>query len=83
MLLSSATLAMIAGFAYLLLYVTDRERGMTEERKKELVSCLAAWAKQGGKVRKYLALAAIFVLLVYYHSIGKKMCVRWKAIYGE
>lgn len=74
---------MIAGFAYLLLYVTDRERGMTEERKKELVSCLAAWAKQGGKVRKYLALAAIFVLLVYYHSIGKKMCVRWKAIYGE
>ena len=79
----SATLAMIAGFAYLLMYVTDRERGMTEERKKELVSCLVAWAKQGGRIRKYLALAAIFVLLVYYHSIGKKMCVRWKAIYGE
>ena len=79
----SATLAMIAGFAYLLLYFTDRERGMTEERKKELVSCLVAWAKQGGRSRKYLALAAIFVLLVYYHSIGKKTCVRWKAIYGE
>ena len=79
----SATLAMIAGFAYLLLYVTDRERGMTEERKKELVSCLVAWAKQGGRIRKYLALAAIFVLLVYYHSIGKKTCTEWKAIYGE
>ena len=78
-----ATLAMIAGFGYLLLYVTDRERGMTEERKKELVSCLVGWAKQGGRSRKYLALAAIFVLLVYYHSIGKKTCTEWKAIYGE
>lgn len=74
---------MIAGFTYLLLYFTDRERGMTEERKKELVSCLVAWAKQGGRSRKYLALVAIFVLLVYYHSIGKKTCTEWKAIYGE
>ena len=79
----SATLAMIAGFGYLLLYFMDRERGMTEERKKELVSCLVAWAKQGGKIRKYMALAAIFVLLVYYHSIGKKTCVEWKEVYGE
>ena len=79
----SATLAMIAGFAYLLLYFADRERGMTEETKKELVSRLVGWAKQGGRFRRYLALAAIFVLLVYYHSIGKKTCVRWKAIYGE
>ena len=79
----SATLAMIAGFGYLLLYFMDRERGMTEERKKELVSCLVTWAKQGGKIRKYMALAAIFVLLVYYHSIGKKICVEWKEVYGE
>lgn len=79
----SATLAMIAGFAYLLLYFADRERGMTEERKKELVSQLVGWAKRGGRIRKYLALAAIFVLLVYYHSIGKKTCTEWKAIYGE
>ena len=79
----SATLAMIAGFGYLLLYFTDKERGMTEERKKELVSCLVAWAKQGGRLRKYIALAAIFVLLVYYHSIGKKTCVEWKEVYGE
>ena len=79
----SATLAMIAGFAYLLLYFADRERGMTEERKKELVSRIVGWAKRGGRIRKYLALAAIFVLLVYYHSIGKKTCTEWKAIYGE
>lgn len=78
-----ATLAMIAGIAYLLLYFTDRERGMTEETKKEMVSRLIRWAKQGGRGRKYLALAAIFALLVYYHSIGKRMCVRWKAVYGE
>ena len=78
-----ATLAMIAGFAYLLLYFTDPKRGMTEETKKELVFRLAGWAKQGRRVRKYLAFAAIFVLLVYYHSIGKKTCVEWKKIYGE
>ncbi|MCM1326636.1 MAG: hypothetical protein NC094_04855 [Bacteroidales bacterium] len=67
-----ATLAMITGFAYLLLYFSDRRRGMTEETKKELVSMLAAWGRRGGKLRKYLALAAIFLLLVYYHGIGKK-----------
>lgn len=78
-----ATLSMIAGFAYLLLYFADRDRGMTEETKKELVSRLVAWAKQGGRIRRYLALMAIFVLLVYYHSIGKKTCAEWKAIYGE
>lgn len=71
----SATLAMIAGLTYLLLYFADRRHGMTEETKKELVSGLIAWAKRGGKGRTYLALAAIFVLLVYYHSIGKKIGV--------
>lgn len=78
-----ATLAMIAGFSYVLLYFTDRKRGMTEETKRELVSRLVGWAKQGGRIRKYLAFAAVFVLLVYYHSIGKKTCVEWKEIYGE
>ncbi len=78
-----ATLAMIAGFAYLFLYFTDRNRGMTEETKKEFVAGIVEWAKRGGRLRKCLALAAIFVLLVYYHSIGKKTCVEWKEIYGE
>lgn len=78
-----ATLSMIAGFTYLLLYFADRRHGMTEETKKELVSRLVAWAKQGGRFRRWIVLAAIFVLLVYYHSIGKKMSTEWKAVYGE
>ena len=78
-----ATLAMIAGFAYLLLYFADRKRGMTEETKRELVSRLVGWARQGGRFRKCLALAAVFVLLVYYHSIGKKTCAQWQEIYEE
>lgn len=77
-----ATLAMIAGFTYLLLYFTDRKGGMTEETKKELVSKLIRWAKRGGKIRKLLALTAIFVLLVYYHSIGKNTCVEWEKVYS-
>lgn len=68
----SATLAMISGMAYLLLYFTDDRYGMKEETKRELVAKLIAWAKRGGRVRMLLALAVIFLLLVYYHSIGKK-----------
>lgn len=78
-----ATLSMIAGLTYLLLYFADRGRGMTEETKKELVSKLIAWAKQGRIWRRYLALAAVFILLVYYHSIGKKTAVEWMGLYGK
>ncbi len=76
----SATLAMIVGFSYLILYFSNRRRGMTEESKKEIVSRLAGWAGRGGRHRKLLALAAIFVLLVYYHSIGKRTAVEWEGI---
>lgn len=78
-----ATLAMIAGASYLLLYFADRERGMTEETKKRLVFRLAGWAKRGGRIRKFLALAAIFMLLAYYHSIGKKICAESEEACGE
>ena len=67
-----ATLEMIAGLAYLLLYFADGSVGMTEEEKKELVSRIIKWAHRGGKLRRNVALVAIFLLLVYYHSIGKK-----------
>lgn len=78
-----ATLAMISGLTYLLLYFTDHSGGMTEETKKELVSRLIRWAKHGrtahGRmIRRYLALAAIFGLLVWYHSIGKQNAIGWK-----
>lgn len=66
-----ATLAMIAGFSYLLLYFETGKNGMTEEKKEELVSGLIRWAKKGF-FHKLLALAAIFLLLTYYHSIGKR-----------
>lgn len=78
-----ATLAMIAGFTYLLLYFTDWKRSMTEEKKNELVAGIVRWAKQGGRIRKCLALVTVFILLVYYHSIGKKTCTEWKEIYEE
>lgn len=78
-----ATLAMIMGLGYLLLYFEKPGTGMTEERKKELVAGLVGWAKQGGKLRRLFALAVIFVLLVYYHGIAKKKCAEWKEAYGE
>lgn len=70
-----ATISMIAGFTYLLLYF--REHGMTAEKKEELVSRLINWAKGRGGVRRMAALALIFLLLAYYHSIGKSVDVEW------
>lgn len=67
-----ATLAMIAGLSYVLLYFESERKGMTEERKKELVSRLTGWAKHRGRLCKFLALAIIFLILLYYHAIGKK-----------
>lgn len=69
-----ATLAMVAGFSYLLLYFTDEQRGMTESEKEEIVARLIRWAKssRGYFVKRYIALTIIFVVLFYYHSIGKQ-----------
>ena len=75
-----ATLAMIAGFAYLLLYFADSAHGMTEKEKRELVERIIHWAHRGGRVRRLPALAAILLLLVYYHGIGKKAAVRWQKV---
>ena len=73
-----ATLAMISGLTYVILSFADRNGGMTEETKKELVFKLIRWAKRGKTLRRLLALSAIFVLLVYYHSIGKQGSIEWK-----
>ena len=51
-----ATLCMITGLTYLLLYFMDRRHGMTEEMKREIVSAIIDWAKQGGRIRRWLAL---------------------------
>lgn len=78
-----ATIAMIAGLSYILLYFVDGKSGMTEEEKKEIVAALVKWAKEGRCVRKYMALAAIFLILVYYHSIGKRTMSDWKEVYEK
>lgn len=78
-----ATLAMVAGFTYLLLFFVDRKRGMTEETKRELVSGLIHWAKRGKNLRRLLALAVIFLLLAYYHGIGKRGAAAWEEVYGK
>ncbi len=70
-----ATIAMIAGLSYLLSYFRDEQHGITEEEKNAIVEKLITWAKAGGYFRRKLALAAIFFLLVYYHSIGKRVSV--------
>lgn len=67
-----ATMAMISGFSYLI-FLLEEKGGMTEQKKKKLVDRLIVWAKKGGRLRRTVAIAAIFVLLVYYHAIGKYM----------
>lgn len=44
---------------------------MTEKRKKEICSRVAGWARRGGKPRRLPAIAALFLVLAYYHGIGK------------
>lgn len=67
-----ATLAMVAGLTYLLLYIMEESRGMTEREKEAAVAALIRWGKKGGSFRKCCAMAAIFGLLMYYHAIGKR-----------
>ena len=76
-----ATIAMIAGFGYLLLYFQG-ESGITEKEKEEIVYRLVAWAKQGGSIRRRIGIAIIFLFLAYYHSIGKSVDVEWKSVRG-
>lgn len=75
-----ATIAMITGLLYVLLYFTTGKNGMTQEEKEQFLSCLISWAKRGGKFRRLLATAAIFLFLVYYHSIGKSVVYDEKEI---
>ena len=50
----------------------EEGRGMTEREKEVFVAAFIRWAKKGGRFRRCCAVAAIFCLLVYYHSIGKR-----------
>ncbi len=74
-----ATLGMVAGFTYLLLYFSSGENGITEKEKEEIVSRLIRWA-QGGSFRKYPALILIWLFLIYYHSIGRSVSADWRSV---
>lgn len=77
-----ATVAMIAGFGYLLLYF-EGEHGITEREKDEIVYRLIEWAKRGGKFRRLVGIAVISLFLIYYHSIGKSVSVELKEVYAK
>ncbi len=66
-----AVTAAAAGAAYLLLGFIEKSRGMTAREKEVFVAAFLRWARKGGRFRKCCAMAAIFFLLAYYHSIGK------------
>ncbi len=75
-----ATAAMIAGLSYVMLIFARGREGMTEEEKNIRVSALIEWSRKGSRLRKYAAIAAIFFLLLYYHSIGKRVDLEWEEI---
>lgn len=65
-------IAAAAGSGFLLLYLSDHGDSMTEEAKKKRVEKWTGWAQKGGKVRRTIAIAMIFLVLLYYHAIGKE-----------
>ncbi|MDE6675414.1 MAG: hypothetical protein K2K19_11510, partial [Acetatifactor sp.] len=64
-----ATVAMIAGFFYLLLLFLDKY-DISEEEKRESLARLVRWAKRGGRLRKLPVMAVLLVMRTYYHMIG-------------
>ena len=73
-----ASVAMIAGFGYLLLYFAENAGGMSEYQKDKLLSAITSWARKGSRMRRYAAIAAVFCVLCYYHSIGKRVAMEWE-----
>lgn len=70
-----ATIAMIGGLAYLMeLFLNKKGAGrfrMTEAQKNRILEIIIRNAKKYGKPTRLLALGMIFVILVFYYSIGK------------
>ena len=68
-----ATAGMIAGLAYLMELFREKKLcfGMTEDQKNKIISYLVQKAKERNVLIRYGAVAVIFVILVFYHSIGK------------
>ena len=75
-----ATLAMISALSYFALYFKERKRGITEAEKRAFTGKLVQWARQGGRLRKWIAIMIAFVYLAYYHSIGKQVAFAWEEV---
>lgn len=75
-----ASIAMIAGFVYLILYLMDGMKGMSEEEKNRRIASLLGWAKRGKAktLRRYIAITAVFFVLAYYHAFGKRAALEWQ-----
>ncbi len=68
-----ATVAMIAGFFYLLLLFLDRY-DISEEKRRESLARLVRWAKCGGWPRRLPVMALLFVMRTYYRiADGQKV----------
>ncbi len=63
-----ATIAMIAGFFYLILLFLDRY-DITEEERRESLARLVRWAKRGGWLRRLPVMAALYTMRLYYRVI--------------
>lgn len=66
--------AMIGGLAYLMDLFCDKKgvrMGMKKARKDWLIEKIVSRARGKAKPVRILALSLIFVILVFYHSIGK------------
>ena len=73
-----ATLAMVAGMTYV--YEIFRTKkgvhlGITESQKNRAVDFLVKKARGKGRIACYAAIALIFLILAFYHSIGKAVRV--------
>lgn len=68
-----ATVGMTAGMLYLADLFRVSDLGLDEEDKKRIVERIVLKVKRKNKVFKALGIVAIFLILVFYHSIGKKV----------
>lgn len=74
-----ATVGMIAGFTYLLDLFADKSTislGMTEEQKNRVIAWIVKNAKHKNRYVRYLAIGVIFMILLFYHLIGKHLSAK-------
>lgn len=71
------SIAMAAALLYFMLYFASGYE-MTREEMKRRLAALLRWTKEGGRLRRPAAIAAIFGLLLFYYSFGVREAVEQK-----